>query len=74
MRKWLIVAALGLSVGTGGLLASPAAAAPPVSPCVRSEQGLTTAGERSERAPSGGVRRGQERSSEFSQLNFCNQP
>jgi len=73
MRKWLIIFALSLSMG--GIVTSSTAAAPPfASSCEASEQGLTTAGERSDRAPSGGVRQGKDRSSEFSQLNFCNQP
>ncbi len=73
MRKWLII--IALSVSMGGAFASSAVAAPPfASSCEASEQGLTTAGKRSDRAPSGGVRQGKDRSSEFSQLNFCNQP
>jgi len=73
MRKWLIVVAVSLSMG--GAFATTAVAAPPFeSSCEASEQGLTTAGERSGRASNGGVRQGKAQSSEFSQLNFCNQP
>jgi len=77
MRKWLIAVALGLSMGIGGVFASSASADSPfASSCdagFRSDRALTNAGDRSEQAPSGGVRQGQERSSEFSQLNFCSE-
>ena len=73
MRKWIVTGALALSMTLG--VAATASAAPPFeSSCEASESGLMTAGNRSSNAPNGGVQQGKAKSSEFSQLNFCNQP